>query len=35
MQERVRLVGGRFDVRSRPGRGTYLSIRVPLSDGAP
>ncbi|HEX3203251.1 MAG TPA: response regulator [Nitrospiraceae bacterium] len=35
MQERVRLVGGRFDVKSRPGRGTYLSIRVPLSNGAP
>jgi two-component system, NarL family, sensor kinase len=31
MQERVRLVGGRMSIRSRPNRGTYLFIRVPLS----
>lgn len=30
MQERVRLVGGRMSIRSRPNRGTYLFIRVPL-----
>lgn len=33
MQERVRLVGGRFSARSKPGRGTYLFIKVPLHDG--
>jgi signal transduction histidine kinase len=31
MQERVRLVGGRMSIRSRPDRGTYLFIRVPLT----
>ena len=31
MQERVRLVGGRMSIRSRPNRGTYLFIRVPLT----
>ncbi len=33
MHERVRLVGGTLSVRSRPGRGTSLFIKVPLSDG--
>lgn len=31
MQERVRLVGGRMSIRSRPNRGTCLFIRVPLT----
>jgi signal transduction histidine kinase len=31
MQERVRLIGGRMSIRSRPNRGTCLFIRVPLS----
>ena len=31
MQERVRLVQGRFSIRSHPGRGTYVCIKVPLS----
>lgn len=30
MQERVRLVGGRFAVESLPGKGTKLSARIPL-----
>jgi len=30
MRERVRLVGGSFDVRSEPGNGTQLMIRLPL-----
>ena len=30
MQERVRLVGGMFDVRSTPGRGTTVTARIPL-----
>lgn len=32
MQERVRLLGGRMSIRSRPNRGTYLFIRVPLTE---
>jgi signal transduction histidine kinase len=34
MQERVRLIGGRMSIRSRPNRGTCLFIRVPLSGDA-
>ncbi|WP_447983385.1 response regulator [Nitrospira sp. Nam74] len=34
MQERVRLVGGRMSIRSRPNQGTYLFIRVPLTGDA-
>jgi NarL family two-component system sensor histidine kinase YdfH len=30
-RERARLVGGRFDVSSRPGAGTMLSARLPLA----
>ena len=31
IQERVRLVQGSFDLKSDPGRGTLLKIRIPLS----
>jgi signal transduction histidine kinase len=31
MEERVRLVQGTFAVRSRPGRGTMIEVRVPLA----
>jgi signal transduction histidine kinase len=31
MAERADLVGGRLDVRSRPGRGTTIEARVPGS----
>jgi signal transduction histidine kinase len=31
MQERVALVGGRFVLRSVPGRGTEVRARFPLS----
>jgi signal transduction histidine kinase len=31
MQERVALVGGTFDVESRPGSGTTLVVRIPTS----
>ena len=34
MQERVRSVRGRFDIRSEPGRGTHITVQIPLS-GAP
>jgi len=31
MQERTRLLGGSFDLRSAPGRGVDLCIRIPLA----
>ncbi len=31
MQERVELIGGEIDVRSRPGRGTTVRVRVPTT----
>ena len=34
MEERVRLVEGRFSVRSRPGYGTRLDVRIPLAPEA-
>lgn len=30
MQERVSSLGGRVDIRSRPGRGTQIAIEIPL-----
>jgi signal transduction histidine kinase len=32
MQERVSAIGGTLQIESRPGRGTVLSIRLPLED---
>ncbi len=34
MRERVRSVGGHFDIQSEPGRGTHVTVQIPLS-GAP
>jgi len=34
MQERVRLLGGRLDIRSHDGGGTIVRVEVPPSDGA-
>lgn len=34
MRERVHLLGGRLDVVSAPGRGTRVTARVPLVEGA-
>jgi signal transduction histidine kinase len=31
MSERIEAVGGTFDVRSRPGEGTFLTITVPIA----
>jgi signal transduction histidine kinase len=32
MQERIALLGGEFEVRSRPGSGTLVVAKVPLTD---
>jgi len=34
MRERIRLVGGRWDIRSAPGSGTTVELVVPLPPGA-
>ena len=31
MQERVRLVNGKFEVRPRPGEGTTVQVAIPLN----
>lgn len=33
IRERVKMLGGECDIRSTPGRGTQISIRVPVSYG--
>jgi signal transduction histidine kinase len=33
MRERVEALGGEIEVRSRPGEGTNVTVRVPLADG--
>lgn len=33
MRERVRSVGGHFDIQSEPGRGTHITVHIPLSGG--
>jgi PAS domain S-box-containing protein len=35
MRERVEGLGGKIEVRSRPGEGTNVTVRVPLGDGTP
>ncbi|NGZ03625.1 MAG: hypothetical protein CV090_11315 [Nitrospira sp. WS238] len=34
MRERVRSVGGRFDLHSEPGRGTHITVQIPFSGAA-
>lgn len=34
MRERVRSVGGCFDIQSEPGRGTHITVQIPLSGAA-
>jgi signal transduction histidine kinase len=34
MRERVKQLGGVLDIRSEPGRGTAISVELPLSEGA-
>jgi PAS domain S-box-containing protein len=33
MRERLEMVGGRFDLESKPGEGTTVQARIPLSNG--
>jgi signal transduction histidine kinase len=35
MRERTHLVGGRIEITGTAGRGTVLTLRVPIPDGAP
>jgi signal transduction histidine kinase len=35
MGERVEGLGGKIEVRSRPGEGTKVMVRVPVGDGTP
>jgi PAS domain S-box-containing protein len=35
MRERVEALGGKIEVRGRPGQGTEVTVRVPLGDGTP
>jgi PAS domain S-box-containing protein len=35
MRERVEALDGRIEVKSRPGEGTRVEVRVPLGDGTP
>jgi hypothetical protein len=35
MQERVSLLGGRFQIQSRPGVGSLIIAEVPLSGNSP
>jgi PAS domain S-box-containing protein len=34
MDERARLVGGTFEIRSTPGRGTFVELRIPTDTGS-
>ncbi len=34
MRERAQLLGGQFDIRSRPESGTTIAVRIPLRQGA-
>jgi signal transduction histidine kinase len=33
IRERVTLLGGKFNVRSRPGQGTQLTVEIPWENG--
>ena len=35
MRERVEELGGQIEVKSRPGEGTEVTVRVPVGDGTP
>ena len=35
MQQRVRLLGGRFRITSQPGRGTVIEVALPMSSDLP
>lgn len=33
MRERAEAIGGQFEVRSSPGNGTSITVRLPISSG--
>jgi signal transduction histidine kinase len=33
MRDRVEMIGGRFRLRSRPGRGAMIAVEVPIAEG--
>jgi two-component system sensor histidine kinase NreB len=33
MKERAYLIGGRLEIKSRPGEGTEVHLLIPLTDG--
>jgi len=33
MDERSRMLGGTFAIRSAPGKGTRLTLRIPIASG--
>jgi signal transduction histidine kinase len=33
MRERVEMVGGKFELTSKPGHGTTVSVRIPFKRG--
>jgi signal transduction histidine kinase len=35
MRERVEGLGGKIEIRSRPGEGTKVMVRVPVGGGTP
>jgi signal transduction histidine kinase len=35
MEERVRLLGGRFEIRSKAGMGTKIEVRLPVKKSKP
>ena len=35
IRERARLLGGRADIRSKPGRGTTVLVELPMLEGTP
>jgi signal transduction histidine kinase len=35
MRERAQAIGGRLEIRSAPGRGTVVELRLPIAEEPP